>query len=150
MRDGNSETETELQAAERRISKIARCGAARVASMEQCFLGILEAIGEDPGREGLLRTPKRAARAFEFLTAGYRQSLEELVNNALFDSEASEIILVKDIEVYSLCEHHLLPFVGKAHVAYIPNGKVVGLSKTARIVAMFSLLPPLKGNLTRY
>src|SRR5204863_466524 len=123
MRDGNSETETELQAAERRISKIQRCGAARVASMEQSFLGLLEAIGEDPQRAGLLRTPNRAARAFEFLTAGYRQSLDGIINNALFESEASEIILVKDIELYSLCEHHLIPFIGKAHVAYIPNGK---------------------------
>ncbi len=148
MRDGNSETETELQAAERRISKIQRCGAARVASMEQSFLALLEAIGEDPGREGLLRTPGRAARAFEFLTAGYRQSLEELVNNALFDSEASEIILVKDIELYSLCEHHLIPFIGKAHVAYIPNGKVVGLSKTARIVDMFAWRLQIQENLT--
>ena len=148
MRDGNSETETELQAAERRISKIQRCGAARVASMEQSFLALLEAIGEDPGREGLLRTPGRAARAFEFLTAGYRQSLEELVNNALFDSEASEIILVKDIELYSLCEHHLIPFIGKAHVAYIPNSKVVGLSKTARIVDMFARRLQIQENLT--
>ena len=148
MRDGNSETETELQAAERRISKIQRCGAARVASMEQSFLALLEAIGEDPGREGLLRTPGRAARAFEFLTAGYRQSLEELVNNALFDSEASEIILVKDIELYSLCEHHLIPFIGKAHVAYIPNGKVVGLSKTARVVDMFARRLQIQENLT--
>jgi GTP cyclohydrolase I len=146
MRDGNSETE--LQAAERRISKIPRCGAARVASMEQSFLALLEAIGEDPGREGLLRTPGRAARAFEFLTAGYRQSLDELVNNALFDSEASEIILVKDIELYSLCEHHLIPFIGKAHVAYIPNGKVVGLSKTARIVDMFARRLQIQENLT--
>ena len=104
--------------------------------MEQSFLGLLEAIGEDPQREGLLRTPNRAARAFEFLTAGYRQSLDEIINNALFDSEASEIILVKDIELYSLCEHHLIPFIGKAHVAYIPDGNVVGLSKTARIVDM--------------
>jgi GTP cyclohydrolase I len=148
MRDGNSETETELQAAERRISKIPRCGAARVASMEQSFLALLEAIGEDPGREGLLRTPERAARAFEFLTAGYRQSLDELVNNALFDSEASEIILVKDIELYSLCEHHLIPFIGKAHVAYIPNGKVVGLSKTARVVDMFARRLQIQENLT--
>ena len=148
MRDGNSETETELQAAERRISKIQRCGAARVASMEQSFLALLEAIGEDPGREGLLRTPGRAARAFEFLTAGYRQSLDELVNNAVFDSEASEIILVKDIELYSLCEHHLIPFIGKAHVAYIPNGKVVGLSKTARIVDMFARRLQIQENLT--
>ena len=148
MRDGNSETETELQAAERRISRIQRCGAARVASMEQSFLALLEAIGEDPGREGLLRTPGRAARAFEFLTAGYRQSLDELINNALFDSEASEIILVKDIELYSLCEHHLIPFIGKAHVAYIPNGKVVGLSKTARIVDMFARRLQIQENLT--
>ncbi len=148
MRDGNSETETELQAAERRISKISRCGAARVASMEESFLALLEAIGEDPRREGLLRTPGRAARAFEFLTAGYRQSLDELVNNALFDSEASEIILVKDIELYSLCEHHLIPFIGKAHVAYIPNGKVVGLSKTARIVDMFARRLQIQENLT--
>jgi GTP cyclohydrolase IA len=148
MRDGNSEVETELQAAERRISKIQRCGAARVASMEQSFLALLEAIGEDPRREGLVRTPGRAARAFEFLTAGYRQSLEDLVNNALFESEASEIILVKDIELYSLCEHHLIPFIGRAHVAYIPNGKVVGLSKTARIVDMFARRLQIQENLT--
>ena len=148
MRDGNSETETELQAAERRISSIPRCGAARVASMEQSFLALLQAIGEDPQREGLVRTPERAARAFEFLTAGYRQSLEELINNALFESEASEIILVKDIELYSLCEHHLIPFIGKAHVAYIPNGKVVGLSKTARIVDMFARRLQIQENLT--
>ena len=148
MRDGNSETETELQAAERRIAKIQRCGAARVASMEQSFLAILEAIGEDPEREGLVRTPCRAARAMEFLTAGYRQSLDDLVNNALFESEASEIILVKDIELYSLCEHHLIPFIGKAHVAYIPNGRVVGLSKTARIVDMFARRLQIQETLT--
>src|SRR5437763_16664097 len=148
MRDGNSETETELQAAERRISKIQPCGAARVASMEQSFLGLLEAIGEDPQREGLVRTPGRAARAMEFLTAGYRQSLDDLVNNALFESEASEIILVKDIELYSLCEHHLIPFIGKAHVAYIPNGWVVGLSKTARIVDMFARRLQIQETLT--
>src|SRR6201982_224750 len=148
MRDGNSETETELQAAERRISKIPRCGAARIAAMEQSFLGLLEAIGEDPEREGLVRTPGRAARAFEFLTAGYRQSLYNIVNNALFDSEASEIILVKDIELYSLCEHHLLPFIGKAHVAYIPDGKVVGLSKVARIVDVSARRLQIQENLT--
>src|SRR6266576_5817634 len=148
MRDGNSETETELQAAERRISKIARCGAARVASMEESFLALLEAIGEDPKREGLLRTPGRAARAFEFLTAGYRQSLDDIVNQAIFESEASEIVLVKDIELYSMCEHHLLPFIGKAHVAYIPNGKVIGLSKMARIVDMFARRLQIQENLT--
>ena len=148
MRDGSSEIETELQAAERRISKIQRCGAARIASMEQSFMDLLQAIGEDPQREGLIRTPARAARAFEFLTAGYRQSLDELINNALFESEVSEIILVKDIELYSLCEHHLIPFIGKAHVAYIPDGKVVGLSKTARIVDMFARRLQIQENLT--
>src|ERR1700745_1898204 len=148
MRDGNSETETELQAAERRISKIQRCGAARVASMEQSFLALLEAIGEDPQREGLIRTPDRAARAFEFLTAGYRQSLDELVTQAIFESEASEIVLVKDIELYSMCEHHLLPFIGKAHVAYIPQGKVIGLSKMARIVDVFARRLQIQEQLT--
>src|SRR4051812_12057802 len=140
--------ETEFEAAERRIRQIPRCGAARLANLEQSFLGLLEAIGEDPHREGLVKTPSRAARAFEFLTAGYRQSLDDLVNNALFESEASEIVLVKDIELYSMCEHHLLPFIGKAHVAYIPNGKVVGLSKVARIVDMFARRLQIQENLT--
>jgi len=119
-----------------------------VASMEQSFLALLEAIGEDPEREGLVRTPSRAARAFEFLTAGYRQSLDDLVNGAIFESEASEIVLVKDIELYSMCEHHLLPFIGKAHVAYIPEGKVIGLSKVARIVDMFARRLQIQENLT--
>lgn len=140
--------ETELEAAERRIRGIPRCGAARVASMEHSFLALLEAVGEDPKREGLLKTPERAARAFEFLTAGYRQSLDEIVNDALFDSEASEIVLVKDIELYSMCEHHLLPFIGKAHVAYIPQGKVIGLSKVARVVDMFARRLQIQENLS--
>ena len=140
--------ETELQAAERRISKIPRCGAARVEAMEQSFLQLLQAIGEDPNREGLLRTPTRAANAFEFLTNGYRQSLDDVVNGAIFESDASEIILVKDIELYSLCEHHLLPFIGRAHVAYIPNGKVIGLSKVARLVDVFARRLQIQENLT--
>jgi GTP cyclohydrolase I len=90
----------------------------------------------------------RAARAFEFLTAGYRQSLDEIVNEAIFQTEASEIVLVKDIELYSMCEHHLLPFIGKAHVAYIPRGKVIGLSKVARIVDMFARRFQIQENLT--
>jgi GTP cyclohydrolase IA len=146
--DSSGNGETELQAAERRISKIPRCGAARVEAMEQSFLQLLEAIGEDPNREGLIRTPTRAARAFEFLTNGYRQSLDDLVNGAIFDSDASEIILVKDIELYSLCEHHLLPFIGRAHVAYIPNGKVIGLSKVARLVDVFARRLQIQENLT--
>ena len=148
MRDGHSAIEGELAAAERRISNIPRCGAAKLASMEQSFRDLLLAVGEDPQREGLLRTPHRAAGAFEFLTNGYRQSLEEVVNGAIFESEASEIVLVKDIELYSMCEHHLLPFIGKAHVAYIPNGKVIGLSKVARIVDVFARRLQIQENLT--
>ena len=111
--------ESELEAAERRIRNLPRCGAAKLAGMEASFSELLQAVGEDAQRQGLLKTPHRAARAFEFLTNGYRQSLDEIVNDAIFDSDASEIILVKDIELYSLCEHHLLPFIGRAHVAYI-------------------------------
>jgi GTP cyclohydrolase I len=154
--DGNSDLgvsqarnhETELEAAERRIASLRPCGAARVAGMEHSFRELLECVGEDPERQGLVKTPNRAARAFEFLTNGYRQSLDDLVNDAIFDSEASEIVLVKDIELYSMCEHHLLPFVGKAHVAYIPNGKVIGLSKVARVVDMFARRLQIQENLT--
>jgi GTP cyclohydrolase I len=140
--------ETELEAAERRTSQVPRCGAARIASLESSFHDIIEAVGEDPRREGLLKTPARAARALEFLTAGYRQSVEEIVNGAIFHSEASEIVLVKDIELYSMCEHHMLPFIGKAQVAYIPDGKVIGLSKIARIVDVFARRLQIQENLT--
>ncbi len=109
---------------------------------------LLQSIGEDVDREGLQRTPGRAARALEFLTQGYRQNLDEIINGAVFESSASEIILVKDIELYSLCEHHLLPFIGRAHVAYLPNGKVIGLSKVARIVDVFARRLQIQENLT--
>jgi GTP cyclohydrolase I len=140
--------ETELQAAERRLGSMPRCGEAKLSVLEQSFRNLLEAVGEDPEREGLLKTPGRAARAFEFLTNGYRQSLEEVVNDAIFHSDASEIVLVKDIELYSMCEHHLLPFIGKAHVAYIPQGKVIGLSKIARIVDVFARRLQIQEQLT--
>jgi GTP cyclohydrolase I len=106
--------------------------------MEQHWKAIIEAIGEDPDREGLQKTPERAAKAFEFLTRGYRQDVDELVNNAIFTSDTDEMVIVRNIELYSMCEHHMLPFIGKAHVAYLPQGKVIGLSKIARIVDLFA------------
>jgi GTP cyclohydrolase I len=120
----------------------------RIEALEEAYRSLLEAIGEDPERQGLRRTPIRAAEALEFITQGYRQNLDAIINDAIFDSEASEIILVKDIELYSLCEHHLLPFIGRAHVAYIPNGKVIGLSKVARIVDVFARRLQIQENLT--
>jgi len=107
-------------------------------SLPHHYREILKGLGEDPEREGLLDTPKRAAKAMQYLCHGYEQNLEEIVNGALFASDNDEMVILKDIELYSLCEHHLLPFIGKAHVAYIPTGRVLGLSKLARIVDMFA------------
>ena len=106
--------------------------------MTKNYRKILQHVGEDPQREGLLKTPERAAKAMRYLCHGYRQTLEEIVNGALFESDNDEMVIVREIELYSLCEHHLLPFIGKAHVAYIPTGKVLGLSKVARIIDMFA------------
>jgi GTP cyclohydrolase I len=115
-------------------------------SLEQNYTEILGQLGEDVSREGLVDTPKRAAKAMKYLCRGYEQTLEEVTNGALFSSDNSEIVLVKDIELYSLCEHHLLPFIGKA---YIPDGKVLGLSKVARIVDMFARRLQIQENLSR-
>ena len=101
--------------------------------MEEHFAGIIEAIGENINREGLIDTPKRAAKAFKFLNNGYDKTLDEVLNNAIFTADTEDMVIVKDIELYSLCEHHLLPFIGKCHVGYLPQGKVLGLSKVARI-----------------
>ncbi|MFV9653559.1 MULTISPECIES: GTP cyclohydrolase I FolE [Pseudomonas] len=117
--------------------------------LSQQYREILVGLGENPEREGLLDTPKRAAKAMQYLCHGYQQSLEEIVNGALFESDNDEMVIVKDIELYSLCEHHLLPFIGKAHVAYIPTGKVLGLSKVARIVDMYARRLQIQENLTK-
>ena len=116
--------------------------------MKEYYTGILKAVGEDITRPGLVDTPARAAKAMQFLTRGYQQTLDDVVNGALFPSDSSEMIIVKDIELYSMCEHHMLPFIGKAHVAYIPTGKVIGLSKIARIVDMFARRLQIQEQLT--
>ncbi|MBF0594515.1 MAG: GTP cyclohydrolase I FolE [Candidatus Omnitrophica bacterium] len=117
--------------------------------MEKIYRELLKSIGEDLDRDGLKDTPKRAARAFEHLTIGYSQHVDDVVNGAIFDSDNDEMIIVKDIELYSLCEHHLLPFFGKCHVGYIPQGKVIGLSKVARIVDVFAKRLQIQENLTK-
>jgi GTP cyclohydrolase I len=106
--------------------------------MQELIRKILVSLGEDPEREGLLRTPERVERSLEFLTRGYRASVDEILNDAIFEEECDEMVVVRDIELYSMCEHHLLPFIGKVHVAYVPDGRIVGLSKVPRIVEMFS------------
>ncbi|HSP01810.1 MAG TPA: GTP cyclohydrolase I FolE [Thioalkalivibrio sp.] len=117
--------------------------------MAQDYTRIIQGLGEDPDRNGLIGTPLRAARAMSYLTRGYSQSLEELVNGALFDTDNDEMVLVRDIEFYSLCEHHLLPFLGRCHVAYLPQNRVIGLSKIARIVDMFARRLQIQETLTR-
>lgn len=121
----------------------------RTKKLSTAYATIIEALGDDPSRYGLADTPLRAAKALEFLTRGYEDSLETVVNGALFESDIDEIIIVKDIEMYSLCEHHILPFLGKCHVGYLPNGKVLGLSKVARIVDMFARRLQIQERLTQ-
>ena len=106
--------------------------------LEQITKSLLESIGEDPNREGLLKTPQRVAKSWEFLSKGYDEDLDTLINNAIFEESAKDMVIVKNIEFYSLCEHHLIPFHGKAHVAYIPDGKIIGLSKIPRIIDHYS------------
>ncbi len=117
--------------------------------MENAYADIIRAVGEDLGRPGLLDTPKRASKAFKYLCKGYNEDLDTLVNGAVFPSDNDQMVLVKDIELYSLCEHHLLPFIGKVHVAYIPSGQVLGLSKVARIADMYSRRLQIQENLTK-
>lgn len=117
--------------------------------MQKHFENIIRDLGEDLSRDGLKDTPKRAAEAMKFLTHGYQQSIETIVNGALFESDNDEMIIVRDIELYSLCEHHLLPFIGKCHVAYLPQGKIIGLSKIARIVDLFARRLQVQEKLTK-
>lgn len=116
--------------------------------LTQHYSAILSLLGEDTEREGLVDTPKRAAKAMQFLTQGYHMSLEEVVNGAIFSTQSDEMVVVKDIEFYSLCEHHILPFIGRCHIAYMPQGKVLGLSKFARIVDMYSRRLQIQEELT--
>ena len=117
--------------------------------MEHLYSQIITDLGEDISREGLRDTPKRASEAMKFLTNGYHQSMDEIVNGAVFDSEMDEMVIVQDIELYSLCEHHLLPFIGRCHVAYLPTGKVIGLSKIARIVDYYARRLQIQERLTK-
>lgn len=116
--------------------------------MQELYKKLLTELGEDVTREGLVDTPERAANAMRYLTKGYHENLNDIINEALFDSDMSEMVVVKDIEMYSMCEHHLLPFLGKCHVGYIPNGKVLGLSKVARIVDFFARRLQIQERLT--
>ncbi|MBI4535145.1 MAG: GTP cyclohydrolase I FolE [Ignavibacteriae bacterium] len=121
----------------------------KISRMEELVRGILTEVGEDPDREGLRRTPRRVARAFEFMTSGYQKDIKDVLNGAIFSEKYSEMVIVKNIDLFSMCEHHLLPFFGMAHVAYIPNGKILGLSKVPRIVEVFSRRLQVQERLTQ-
>ena len=116
--------------------------------LENIFSSLIKELGEDLGREGLIDTPRRAAAAFRYLNSGYNQTLEKVLNKAIFEADTEDMVIVKDIELYSLCEHHLLPFIGKCHVAYLPKDKVIGLSKAARIVEMYARRLQIQERLT--
>lgn len=119
-----------------------------IQDLSKHYQAIIEGLGENPHRDGLKNTPLRAAKAMAYLTSGYHQDLNDIVNNAVFESDNDEMVVIRDIELYSMCEHHMLPFIGKAHIAYLPNGKVLGLSKFARIVDMYARRLQIQENMT--
>ena len=133
----------------RPLDPVAAASDDALARLESAYLEVLRGVGEAPEREGLLRTPLRAAKAMAFLTRGYTQDIPALVNDAIFASDNHEMVIVKDIEFYSLCEHHLRPFLWRVHVAYLPSGKVIGLSKIPRIVDVFARRLQIQENMTR-
>ena len=120
-----------------------------LVELEKLTKNLLDEIGEDPNREGLLKTPKRVAKSWEFLTKGYHTKIDEIINGAIFNEKYDEMVTINNIDFYSVCEHHLIPFFGKAHIAYIPNGKVIGLSKVPRIVEVFSRRLQLQERMTQ-
>eukprot|EP00800_Vazella_pourtalesii_P008849 TRINITY_DN22716_c0_g1_i1.p1 TRINITY_DN22716_c0_g1~~TRINITY_DN22716_c0_g1_i1.p1 ORF type:complete len:206 (+),score=48.74 TRINITY_DN22716_c0_g1_i1:57-674(+) len=120
-----------------------------IPTLTQCYLDIIKAVGEDPNREGLIKTPARAARAFQFFTHGYKEDVQTVVNDAVFCVDYNQMVILKDIEIFSLCEHHLVPFFGKVSVGYLPKNKVLGLSKLARIVEIFSRRLQIQEQLTK-
>lgn len=137
-RNGSIHDANDIEFTDRFYTKIESYGMDTIEQISESYRSIIERLGEDPEREGLLKTPERIAKAMQFLTQGYAQDAEAVIRSAMFSESCSEMVIVKDIELYSMCEHHMLPFFGRAHVAYIPNGKIVGLSKIARVVDIFS------------
>lgn len=137
-RNGSIHDANDIEFTDRFYTKIESYGMDTIEQISESYRSIIERLGEDPEREGLVKTPERIAKAMQFLTQGYAQDAEAVIRSAMFSENCSEMVIVKDIELYSMCEHHMLPFFGRAHVAYIPNGKIVGLSKIARVVDIFS------------
>jgi GTP cyclohydrolase I len=138
-----------LAGATAEASQVDIAGLKRGDDMAPLVTGLLKCLGEDPAREGLLKTPRRVDLALRYLTKGYHEKLEEVVNDAIFESSNEDIVLVKDIDIFSTCEHHMLPFYGKAHIAYLPAGKVIGISKLPRIADMFARRLQIQENLTQ-
>lgn len=137
-RNGSIHDADDIEFTDRYYTKIESYGMDTLDQLSESYRSIIKHLGEDDEREGLLKTPERIAKAMQFLTQGYAQDAEAVVRSAMFSENCSEMVIVKDIELYSMCEHHMLPFFGRAHVAYIPNGKIVGLSKIARVVDIFA------------